>query len=235
MDLNASDGVQIGVGVVLTLTLGAVLWYACEARKQAKAANAMADEMRQQRLGEQMPLVLMDADRLNFSTGGRKPGPDRRVEDCYPDMIKVRLINVGSGPAIDIDITAIHPKAHYSRSATKGYLLPGESTDYETTESIYPPTGRGLSELLADCRVNVESGYSVGVVARYRDVHERTWVTWLALDYDWDLGGRDNQQIIWWLNSAGQHIATLPDEGRPQSDAIFFGVGVGGGQDSPSD
>lgn len=43
--MNTGELIQIGVGVVLTLTLVAVLWYAWEARKQAAASSKMAEAM----------------------------------------------------------------------------------------------------------------------------------------------------------------------------------------------
>ncbi len=55
--MSADVAIQTAVAVVLILTLGAVLWYACEARKQAKASTEMAQEMRLSRQDESRPVL----------------------------------------------------------------------------------------------------------------------------------------------------------------------------------
>ena len=46
--MNAGDGIQIGVAVVLAVTLLAVLYYARQTQKQAEATVKMADAARDQ-------------------------------------------------------------------------------------------------------------------------------------------------------------------------------------------
>jgi len=82
--MNTGDGIQIGVAVVLTLTLLAVCWYAWEARKQAAASVEMAQEMRQQRLIGVQPIVVP----LALLVGNRD--------------IQAIVANVGSGPSFDL-------------------------------------------------------------------------------------------------------------------------------------
>jgi len=84
MDLNASDGVQIGVGVVLTLTLGAVLWYACEARKQAKASVKISE-------ANLRPVILLWIDAISLSELTGSP-------------MKLNYWNIGNGPAVNIKL-----------------------------------------------------------------------------------------------------------------------------------
>jgi hypothetical protein len=98
--VDASDGVQIGIGIVLTLTLAAVLWYAWEARKQAKAGERMAEEMLETRHGGVLPVIDFIAE------AGR--GVDliaealRIQEGILPETLHGHLKNIGSGPALDI-------------------------------------------------------------------------------------------------------------------------------------
>lgn len=100
MDLNASDGIQIGVGVVLTFTLAAVFWYAWEARKQAKATERMAEEMLETRHGDVLPVIDF------IPEAGR--GVDRiaealRIQEgILPETLHGRLENIGFGPALDL-------------------------------------------------------------------------------------------------------------------------------------
>ena len=82
--MNTGDGIQIGVAVVLTLNLGAVLWYAWEARKQAKASAKMAQEMREQRLIGVQPVVVPS------------------VQSVTGLDIAGTVVNVGSGPSFDL-------------------------------------------------------------------------------------------------------------------------------------
>jgi hypothetical protein len=81
--MNAGEGIQIGVTVVLTLTLGAVLWYAWEARKQAKASARMAEATLR-------PVMVSWT------------GPERVGEAWGGHVYTVGYQNVGSGPAVNI-------------------------------------------------------------------------------------------------------------------------------------
>jgi hypothetical protein len=98
--MNAGDGIQIGVGVVLTLTLGAVLWYAWEARKQAKASARMAAEIRRQRLSVSQPVVVS------------KPLAVKR--ETSQNNVLLKLTNVGNGPAIRVRRRISHPSLRLS-------------------------------------------------------------------------------------------------------------------------
>ncbi|MDO8614474.1 MAG: hypothetical protein Q7T33_01900 [Dehalococcoidia bacterium] len=83
--------------VVLTATLLGVLWYAWEARKQAKASRKMAREMQEARYSGAKPFVdfrprdFSACDWLRMGVGGRPPSN----VDC-------RLRNVGTGPALNV-------------------------------------------------------------------------------------------------------------------------------------
>ena len=132
--MNTGEWIQIGVAVVLTLTLGAVLWYAWEARKQAKASARMAEEMRQQRLIGLQPIVVPSA--LSVTTS----------------CIAATLANVGSGPSFDLSF--------YLRSLDRGkevdqgggvqVLKPGEDVRVEFRpqgvfdEKWEPDTGQSI-------------------------------------------------------------------------------------------
>ncbi len=107
MDLNASDGVQIGVGVVLTLTLGAVLWYGWQTRRQAEATIKMAEtaeaqtkvaaegieEMRRSRLEQSRPEIAIEL------TG---QAPDKELCKGVPKQVSVQIANSGLGVATNV-------------------------------------------------------------------------------------------------------------------------------------
>jgi hypothetical protein len=174
--------------IILGLTLGAVGWYAWEARKQAEAtrqavevSRTMTTEIREQRLAQDRPLLVMDL--TNSTTGGMRPGRERAVEDCYPDTIAFRVRNVGSGPAIDVDMTVIHPKARYWRAESKGYLLAGESVAYDTM--MMSALGSSASVLP---RVSVRSASVL--------IPMRRWDSWLPTATSMSKGGSLGWRLI---------------------------------------
>lgn len=100
MDLNASDGIQIGLGVVLTLTLLAVFWYAWEARKQSKATVQMAKEMVESRHGSVLPFMDFVTER---GRGVEVIAEALRIQEGnLPETFHGRMENIGFGPALDL-------------------------------------------------------------------------------------------------------------------------------------
>ena len=100
--MTSGEWVQIGVALILTLTLGAVLWYACEARKQAKASAKMAREMRLSRQDESRP--VLDVHKIPQDAFGT--GPEAMQEATgqllTEDYVWCTLKNIGKGPALNI-------------------------------------------------------------------------------------------------------------------------------------
>jgi hypothetical protein len=92
------------VAVVLILTLGAVLWYAWEARKQAKASVRMAEEMREQRLLTTRPILLLSPIAQEAGTGTAEEGLRLALPGPLPDTTPVRIINIGPGMAVEIRV-----------------------------------------------------------------------------------------------------------------------------------
>lgn len=87
------DWVQVGNGVVLFLTLVAVLWYVWETRRMAKASSKMAEEAEQQRLALWEPWIqpYVRAQKHGIN-GGTYTG---RYEVLYP--------NTGKGDAYRVE------------------------------------------------------------------------------------------------------------------------------------
>lgn len=137
--LNDNSGaVQALAAVVLVATLLVVLYQAVQTRKQADATELTVEEMREQRLSGDRPLLLVDL--LDYKGNGKIP-VGATAEECYPTSMSLRITNVGPGPAIEVEMTALHPNTHYWRSAPKGYLLKGESIEFGADTSIYPRRG----------------------------------------------------------------------------------------------
>jgi hypothetical protein len=178
LDLNASDGIQIGVGVVLTLTLGAVLLYAREARNQAKASAKMADEMVEARHGNVLPV-------LDFFTADDRGGGEllaeaiRILAGVLPENFPGRLKNIGFGPALDVkfQIKLEGEEAtwqHVHRVEKEGHALsesvPNPSPDWY----IYLEPVNGLVK-----RLRVE----------YNNVYGRPYCSWREVTFDTETGG----------------------------------------------
>jgi len=156
--LNDNPGaVQAGVGVVLTLTLGAVLWYACETRKLAK-------EAREQRYAACFPLV--DAVFPGFLDLDSSEGLDEALAagagEC-PEVRRAYVQNFGLGPALDVEFYIKGPGMQL-RLWKVGALAVGQvSPDPSDTKRglliwLEPIEGTGESRILR---------------IRYRDVYGR--------------------------------------------------------------
>jgi len=217
--LNENSGaVQAGAAVLLVLTLIAVAYQAVQTRKQADATERTVEEMREQRLSGDRPLLLIDL--LDYKGNGKVPS-GIKSEECYPDSMSFRVANLGPGPAIEVEMTVLHPKAHYWRSAPKGYLLKDESMAFDATESMNPPTGLSLSDCLQRCGLNVKRGHNLGFVARYRDAHGRIWVAWMCFDYDTDVDSEGDG--VWWIEQGSQYVQMLKEAADAESWQALFG------------
>ncbi len=83
MDLNAGDAIDIGVGIVITLTLFVVLLYAWQAWRQAKATERIAESTMR-------PVISVRSE----------PQPPGDLADGYPYRVYYR--NIGNGPAVNM-------------------------------------------------------------------------------------------------------------------------------------
>lgn len=81
--MSVANWIDAGVGVVLLLTLGSVLWYAYETRR-------MRQEMERQRLAAIEPIIVLE------------------IVGWMVSSLDVMLSNVGKGPAFNIECSARH-------------------------------------------------------------------------------------------------------------------------------
>ncbi len=92
--LNDNSGaIQALSVIVLIMVTGYYAWKTKDIRqateRQADASRDITNEMREQRLAEQIPLLLIDL--LDYNTGGKKVSEGRAIEDCYPEDIRLRV------------------------------------------------------------------------------------------------------------------------------------------------
>ena len=122
VEISAGDAIQIGVGLVLTLTLAAVLWYAWEARKQAKASVRMATEMEQGRYDSLRPVID-----VILREPPSKDWLNQAYSKAFPAEMECRLRNIGVGPALNIEFYVYHPDEPRVVRFKMGALAAGES------------------------------------------------------------------------------------------------------------
>ena len=159
---NNGNAVQGAVALVLLFTLVAVLWYALETRK-------MRLEMQRQGLDSFRPivdLVLIE------------PKADALINHgvCitkgeFQDYVDFELSNMGVGPALELEVSLIHPTQVFI-TPERGGTLPRESM---------PITIHLKKEVNAPPRSPTPAGSSV--VATYLDVYERKWESKRELEF----------------------------------------------------
>ena len=137
--MNTGDGIQIGVGIVLALTLGAVLWYALETRKLAR-------EAREQRLLSTRPILLLSPLAREDATGSAEAGLPLGFRGAVPDTTPVRIINVGTGVAVEARVP-YKLELQDPDERVIDYLRAG-SDDVEHNFYLVPKEGRANQRVL---------------------------------------------------------------------------------------
>lgn len=150
--------------------VGATVVYALLTFTQAR-------EMREQRLSEARPYLLMRLEDLVKLEGDF----DKLInaeEYEIPSNFKIRIRNEGTGPAINI-IAAFWRSDNAFPFQPKGYLAPQE--EWSTTISTLRIDVDEIEMWLPELREIVKYDYPGTIAIEYRDIHERTWVTYLQL------------------------------------------------------
>lgn len=175
-ELIARDWAQILLMIGL-VTVTAV--YAFSTQKQANASMKMAKEMKEQRLSEARPYLLLRLDLaydelLQWDTYQGKPAPQE---------FKVTIRNAGKGPAINLEASLWHSTEIYP-SDTKGYLASDQ--EWEATISKLA-VGIGEEVWLPELRNFIKQDDPGVIVVKYQDIYNRTWVSYLCLERHGDI------------------------------------------------
>ena len=166
--------------VLLAGLIAVTTWYAYGTMKiakatkeQAKASVEMAEEMREQRLSEARPYLLIKlADELLQW--------DDIEQDRRPHKFEVTIRNVGRGPAINLWAALWHSKNTYFAGDSKSYLVAGEEwqTNISRLDTRIPHKEGWLPQLSQMIKEN-----HAGIIAvEYQDVHKRKWASYLCLE-----------------------------------------------------
>ncbi len=157
--------------IVLAATLIGVLWYASEARKQAKASLQMAAEMKRSRQDSVRPV-------LNIA--GELPSSLRdtilELQKKVPAFAQVVLKNIGVGPALHIQFTFYRDDGEPSPLLTIGAIEAG--MDYFGAGQLGDPR---LSPLRLPVTTTEDGGHQVAVT--YKDVYGIRWESIRELSY----------------------------------------------------
>jgi len=146
-----------------------------------KRTAEMAKEMKEQRLSEAQPYLLLrlglaDDEFLQWDTYQGKPAPRE---------FKVTMRNEGKGPAINLWAALWHRRKTHFFGESKGYLAPGEEwqTNISRLNTMIEEEEGWLPKLGEHIRYD-----DPGVVAvKYQDIHKRTWVSYLCLERHVDI------------------------------------------------
>ena len=157
--MNAGDGIQIGVAVVLAVTLLAVLYYARQTQKQAEATVKMADAARDQAEAS-----------ARIAEAALRPVMTLWAEDHPPESLAgaevsytVGYKNIGNGPALNI---------RFCLGFADGRWL-----EQDTRVSM----GVSDKESPLQVRVPLPIPERLFVVAEYDDASHSRWKTTLTL------------------------------------------------------
>ena len=176
-----TDHIQIALMAIL---VGTTIFYAYQAKKandsakaSAQASVKMAEEMKEQRLSEAQPYLLLRLAHEVFQWDKTEQGEQPARE--FPITIR----NVGKGPAINL-WAALWDRRNSYFSESKGYLAPDE--EWETTVSRASTSAVELGiekdSWLPELRQVIEREYPGVVTVKYNDIHQRVWVTYLCLE-----------------------------------------------------
>lgn len=158
--------------IMLTFGLvGVTIFYAFSAARQADASVKMAKEMKEQRLSEAQPhlLLRLEGDAVQWDEiGDKKPSSE----------FSVIIRNEGKGTATNLRASLWNPTKNYFYT-TKGYLAPGEEwrtlinrTSNIIKEEIWLPR---LKEVITQ-------PYPGIVAVKCQDIHKHNWVSYLCLE-----------------------------------------------------
>ena len=169
-----ADWTQIFLVLGLVTATG---FYTLMAFRQAKASAKIAREMREQRLSEAQPYLLMRLEGLVRLEGDFDELVDAEEYEI-PSNFKINVKNEGKDPAINIRV-AFWRSDNLSPFQPKGYLAPQE--EWQTTISPLRIDVDDIEMWLPKLREIVKYDYPGTIAIEYRDIHECTWVTYLQL------------------------------------------------------
>lgn len=180
--MTTGELIQVILMGLLVVVTGIYAWRTFAISKgterQAQASVEMVKEMREQRMSEAQPYLLLKLE----DEPHQREGAPKFTEKADNNMLRITVLNAGKGPAINLRAAIWHATKTYCGDS-KGYLAPDEkwgkrkiTTDPESEISNEEGWLRKLGEIVT------HDGPGVVAVA-CQDVHGRTWVSYLYLEW----------------------------------------------------
>ncbi|MFC2071429.1 hypothetical protein ACFLUU_01740 [Chloroflexota bacterium] len=131
----------------------------------AHSTEKMAEEIREQRLSEARPYIMLRLAGKFVKLGGEE--------------LKVTMENVGKGPAKNVSV-GLWNLDYDSVVTTKAYLGPNEDCEVEVSRSFGEPHKGNL--WLPELKELVRKYSGKTVAVEYEDIHNRAWASYLYLE-----------------------------------------------------
>ncbi len=193
--LNDNTGAVQAIAVVaLVIATAFYAWrtwsISSATEKQAEASVEMAKEMREQRMAEDEPVLILDIvgqelpPYLHWHAEWEVLMNEQTNEVVSPwplPQCTVRVHNAGRGAAVSVEACYLQSDKYYFHSR-RGLLLKGESNNLELSGFPAFYGGRSSWEKVALSQLGAPK--PAFVIARYEDVHGRSWVSYLDLEWD---------------------------------------------------
>ena len=185
--MEVSDWIQLAVGIVLFLTLIAVVWYANEARTMAKATVQLAEESQRQRQALWEPWIQPYV----------RKGPEMPFAGW-----EVTYSNTGQGDAYQVErLIVLNTDAASCRQSWEEGEHPSNATQVTTT-SPWPHIPAGSSQTWSLDSLGGADSYMA--VAVYKDRFRRSFVAGYGFRREGD-GMRPTEAIAPMLLGGNEH------------------------------
>lgn len=196
-EIAPADWAQIMLMLSLVCVTG---FYAWQAKKASDNAEISVKEMKEQRLSEAQPYLLL---RLADSAiqwveieSGKRP----------PTEFSIIMRNEGKGPAINVRVALWHPERIYFVD-TKGYLVLSEEWKATISRLNTGAVEMGIAKegWLPELKGVVKQDSPGIIVAECKDIHQHTWISYLYLEWHHSVDGyvMEGEQNIMELTKGG--------------------------------
>jgi hypothetical protein len=168
-DIEPADWAQILPLLGLVAVTGFYAW----------RTHVMSQEMREQRLGEARPYLLL---RLQLEQDELIQWDDYQSSKPQTEF-PVTIINAGKGPAKNLKASLWSPEISYF-GENKGYLVPGEEWQVNISRDSTDAVESGIEKeaWLPELKKEIKQEYPGVIAVEYTDIHHRVWVSYLCLE-----------------------------------------------------
>ncbi len=143
----------------------------------AWSTQKMAQEIREQRLSEARPYLLLrlDGEAVQWDRDEQGKPPSREFE--------ITIRNVGKGPATNLWAALWGPQKTYFGD-NKGYLAPSEEWQTTISRASTSMVELGIEKegWLPELEKVITQKYPGIVAVKYNDIHRRIWVSYLCFE-----------------------------------------------------